>query len=368
MKLHNKLYIDISLKDALKLDFKMIPMWLDAFIFKLKNLEVNYIETYIEISYGGGENVSVSVYRGFKPFNISSKEEVQKFVDKVNEKLIKIQNKKDAEYIKWKNKNSMKRLKLNRELYEKYIKDVLHNQFYNVHRESKDGLTQFKFVSKNPNTLPATINIYENKDGTTTINPYVGKNQPSSVVIAQRLIQAGTIVNEEKIIEKKSSNILELSEKCANFAKEQVEELRRLVNEQSRSLIVWSEILPADKFNKALKSLDGISEYDIIGDTELRNIKLLYHETPHHSYFGILPEIYGHSEVDYYYETVSTDVYNDYISIKLVTNGFNDSNSVGSNAQHTYLQYSEFHIDKITNKIFHSKNNVMDLFLKRFKK
>lgn len=101
MKLHNKPYIDISVKDALNLNFKMNISWLEIFTKKLTYLKGKHPqEVYIEITYDGGESLNTIVYRGVKPV-LSSKDEIKIFVENVNEKLTKLQLKKENKYKKW---------------------------------------------------------------------------------------------------------------------------------------------------------------------------------------------------------------------------------------------------------------------------
>lgn len=82
----------------------------------------------------------------------------------------------------------MKRLNINRELFWFYINSFELNENYRLSTQAKpNGLTivTLQYVELDDNSKPATLNVYENKDGTTTIDYERGKNVKLSKNIAE---------------------------------------------------------------------------------------------------------------------------------------------------------------------------------------
>lgn len=82
----------------------------------------------------------------------------------------------------------MKRLNINRESFWFYINSFELNENYKLTTTAKpNGLTivTLQYIELDDNSKPATLNVYENKDGTMTIDYERGKNVKLSKNIAE---------------------------------------------------------------------------------------------------------------------------------------------------------------------------------------
>ncbi|MFZ4263769.1 type II toxin-antitoxin system RnlA family toxin [Sphingobacterium sp. HJSM2_6] len=85
----------------------------------------------------------------------------------------------------------MKKLRLNRELYYNYIKSELFQEFQYTIEDKPNNLKIVKFIKTGE--AQAQLNIYENNDGTTTLQYAVGQNQELSKKIAEELVSVSSI-------------------------------------------------------------------------------------------------------------------------------------------------------------------------------
>lgn len=85
----------------------------------------------------------------------------------------------------------MKKLNLNREIYKKYIEDELSKVYQYTIDEKPNNLKICKFFKTGE--TQAQLNIYENNDGTTTLQFAIGKNQKLSKEIAEKIVDISSV-------------------------------------------------------------------------------------------------------------------------------------------------------------------------------
>ncbi|WP_405268284.1 type II toxin-antitoxin system RnlA family toxin [Cellulophaga sp. Ld12] len=85
----------------------------------------------------------------------------------------------------------MRKLNLNREIYSRYIQEDLSKTFQYSIDEKPNNLKICKFLKTGENQ--AQLNIYENNDGTTTLQHSVGKNPKLSKEIAEKLVAVSSV-------------------------------------------------------------------------------------------------------------------------------------------------------------------------------
>ncbi len=85
----------------------------------------------------------------------------------------------------------MRKLNLNRELYQNYINNILSKEFQHSIEDKPNNLKILKFIKTG--AKQAQLNIYENLDGTTTLHYAVGQNQELSKKIAEDIVSISSI-------------------------------------------------------------------------------------------------------------------------------------------------------------------------------
>ncbi|PDS21727.1 type II toxin-antitoxin system RnlA family toxin [Flavobacterium branchiophilum] len=85
----------------------------------------------------------------------------------------------------------MKKLNLNRKSYQNHIENILSKECQYTVENKPNNLKIFKFIKTGEKQ--AQLNIYENNDGTTTLQYSVGQNQELSKKIAEEIVTVSAI-------------------------------------------------------------------------------------------------------------------------------------------------------------------------------